>query len=74
MVPTLVDRSDEFSGNAKVRMTNLSHREWIYRMAYEAGRHVIGYEVDEVRAAVDWFKQTGPAGRPVGVVGTAKGV
>jgi dienelactone hydrolase len=73
LVPTLVDRSDEFSGNPKIRMTNLSHREWIYRMAYEAGRHVIGYEVDEVRAAVDWFKQTGPPGRPIGVIGHGEG-
>ncbi len=49
LVPTLIDRSDEFSGNPKVRMTNLPHREWIYRQAYETGRHIIGYEVDEVR-------------------------
>jgi dienelactone hydrolase len=73
LVPTLVDRTDEFSGNPAVRMTNLSHREWIHRMAYEAGRHLIGYEVDEVRAAVDWFKQTCPPGRPVGVYGHGEG-
>ena len=30
-------------------------------MAYETGRHVIGYEVDEVRAAVDWFTRDGRA-------------
>jgi hypothetical protein len=73
LVPTLLDRTDEFSGNPKVRMTNLSHREWVYRMAYEAGRHVIGYEVDEVRAAVDWFKRTAPKGRPIGAVGHGEG-
>jgi dienelactone hydrolase len=73
LVPTLVDRLDEFSGNPKVRMTNLSHREWIYRMAYEAGRHPIGYEVDEVRAAVDWFRQTGSTGRPIGIFGHGEG-
>ena len=73
LVPTLLDRTDEFSGNPKVRMTNLSHREWIYRMAYEAGRHPIGYEVDEVRAAVDWFRRTGPPGRPIGVAGHGEG-
>ncbi len=61
LVPTLIDRSDEFSGSPLVRFTNLTHREWIYRMAYETGRHVIGYEVDEVRAAVDWFTRDGRA-------------
>ena len=73
LVPTLVDRTDEFSGNPKVRMTNLSHREWIYRMAYETGRHLIGYEVDEVRAAVDWLTRTAPSKRPVGVAGHGDG-
>ena len=29
------------------RMTNQPHREWIYRMAYEVGRHIIGYEVQK---------------------------
>src|SRR5581483_3432336 len=36
-------------------MTNQPHREWIYRMAFEVGRHIIGYEVQRVLAAVDWF-------------------
>ena len=36
-------------------MTNQPHREFIYRMAYEMGRHIIGYEVQKVLAAVDWF-------------------
>jgi len=73
LVPTLVDRTDEFSGNPRVRMTNLPHREWIYRMAYEAGRHPVGYEVDEVRAAVDWLTRPGQARLPVGVVGHGEG-
>ena len=37
------------------RFTNQPHREWIYRQAYQMGRHVIGYEVQKVLAAVDWF-------------------
>ena len=37
LVPTLIDRSDEFSGGPLVRKTNLPHREWIYRMAFETG-------------------------------------
>ena len=73
LVPTLIDRTDEFSGNPDVRMTNLSHREWVHRMAYETGRHPIGYEVDEVRAAVDWFRREGTPRRPIGVVGHGEG-
>jgi cephalosporin-C deacetylase-like acetyl esterase len=73
LMPTLIDRSDEFSGNANVRMTNLPHREWIYRMAYETGRHIIGYEVDKVRAAVDWFTRDGEPQRPIGVFGHGEG-
>ncbi|SIO01737.1 hypothetical protein SAMN05444166_2054 [Singulisphaera sp. GP187] len=73
IVPTLIDRSDEFSGNSKVRMTNLPHREWIYRQAYETGRHIIGYEVDEVRAAVDLFTRPGQPKLPLGVAGAGEG-
>src|SRR5262249_24920527 len=57
LVPVLIDRSDEFSGNPKVRPANEPHREWIFRMAFETGRHIIGYEVDKVRAAIDWFRR-----------------
>ena len=40
-------------------MTNQPHREFLYRMAYEMGRHPIGYEVQKVLAAVDWFAKHG---------------
>ncbi len=33
----------------------LSPREFIYRPAYELGRHVIGYEIEKVLAAIDWM-------------------
>ncbi len=53
----LIDRKDTWSGNEKLRrFTNLPHREWIYRQAFELGRHIIGYEVQKVLAAVDWFE------------------
>ena len=58
IVPTLLNRKDDFSGSAKVgRFTNQPHREFVYRMAYELGRHVIGYEVQKVLAAVDWLEK-----------------
>ena len=45
--------------------------------AYELGRHIIGYEVQKVLAAVDWFAaatQSPPARSTVeiGVTGSAK--
>src|SRR5688572_706888 len=76
LIPVLIDRSDEWSGNERLnRFTNQSHREWIYRQAYEMGRHIIGYEVQKVLAAVDWFtaedKRTTPV--PIGVSGYGEG-
>lgn len=55
IVPILIDRSDTWSGNPRISMTNQPHREFIYRMAYELGRHIIGYEVQKMLAVVDWF-------------------
>ncbi len=72
LVPTLLSRADTFSGNPKVRMTNLSHREWIWRMSYELGRHPIGYEVETVRAGLDWLKSQSPEAK-LGVVGHGEG-
>lgn len=73
LVPTLIDRSDEFSGNPAVMFTNQPHREWIYRQAYETGRHIIGYEVDKVRAAIDWFQRDAQPRLPMAVVGFGEG-
>ena len=57
LVPVLIDRQDTWSGNAHIkRFTNLPNREWIYRQAYELGRHIIGYEVQKVSAAVDFLE------------------
>ena len=49
VVPLLINRSDTYSGNSTLgAMTNQPHREFIYRMAFELGRHIIGYEVQKV--------------------------
>jgi dienelactone hydrolase len=88
LVPTLVNRQDTYSGNeALKRFTNLPHREWIYRQAFEVGRHIIGYEVQRILAGVDWFEfdrtNKPPAGNrpgapapppsPIGVAGYGEG-
>ncbi|MGV2334713.1 MAG UNVERIFIED_CONTAM: hypothetical protein LVR18_11570 [Planctomycetaceae bacterium] len=53
----LISRSDEFSGHPRVTFTNQPHREFLYRQAFEVGRHVIGYEVQKTLAAVDLLEQ-----------------
>jgi dienelactone hydrolase len=71
VIPTLLSREDTHSGNPTIkRFTNQPHREWIYRQAYEMGRHIIGYEVQKVLSAVDWLSmQT----TNVGVLGYGEG-
>jgi dienelactone hydrolase len=72
LVPTLIDRNDTLSANPKLgKATNIPHREFIHRMAYEMGRTLIGYEVQKVLAAVDWFVAGDKL--PVGVIGYGDG-
>ena len=76
VVPLLISRDDEFSGHPDVAYTNQTHREFIYRQAFEMGRHVIGYEVQKVLAAIDLLGgfDKGPAKKlPVGLVGIGEG-
>jgi cephalosporin-C deacetylase-like acetyl esterase len=73
VIPTLIDRESEFSKNDKLnRKTNIPHREFIYRMAYEMGRTLIGYEVQKVLALVDWFTSLNQE-IPIGVMGIGQG-
>jgi dienelactone hydrolase len=72
VIPTLIDRSSQWSGHPEFRMTDQTHREWIYRQAFHMGRHIIGYEVQKVLAAVGWFKSRGEGVR-IGVAGYGEG-
>jgi len=66
IVPVLIDRKVEArNGRAK-----LSSREFLYRPSFELGRHLIGYEIQKVLAAVDWLSKDDPN---VGVIGYAEG-
>jgi dienelactone hydrolase len=75
LVPVLIDRKmkkrhapDCTSG------ANLSSREFLYRSAFELGRHLIGYEVQKVLAGVDWFvKDAGKETPKIGVIGWGEG-
>ncbi|MDR1053109.1 MAG: acetylxylan esterase [Planctomycetaceae bacterium] len=52
IIPLIVSRN--LSQYKRVQLTN---REFIYRQAYQLGRHIIGYEVQEILALVDWLKR-----------------
>ena len=71
VVPLLINRDDTYSGNPTLgAMTNQPHREFIYRMAFELGRHIIGYEVQKVSSLVDWMSLSDA---PIGVIGYGEG-
>ena len=71
VVPLLINRADTYSGNPTLgAMTNQPHREFIYRMAYQLGRHIIGYEVQKVLSLVDWMSLSDV---PIGVIGYGEG-
>jgi dienelactone hydrolase len=73
LLPTVIDRKDALSSNPKLnRATNVPHREFVYRMAYEMGRTLAGYEVQKVLAAADWFART-DAKIPLAVAGNGDG-
>jgi dienelactone hydrolase len=74
LVPVLIDRADTWSVIPGIGMTNQPHREWIYRMAFEVGRHIIGYEVQKVLSGVDWFTQENSSRvLPIGIAGYGEG-
>lgn len=53
----------------------LTHREYLYRPAFEMGRHLIGYELQTVFSLIDWIDQSSPAeGLPaISVIGHGDG-
>ncbi len=74
IVPTLIDRTARWTGLEGHRQTNLPHREFLYRMSYELGRHLIGYELQKVLSAVDFFEARNRARpAPIGIIGYGEG-
>jgi dienelactone hydrolase len=69
LIPVLIDRSSVFPGEAKGQ----TRREWLYRQSYHMGKHLIGFEVQKVSAAVDWFERTYGSNENVGVAGYLEG-
>ena len=54
LIPVIISRELLFPGKEQQQ----TYREWIYRQAFHMGRHIIGYEVQKVLSAIDWFKQS----------------
>ncbi len=64
VVPLLINRTE--------KMSKLSNREYLYRSAFEMGRHLIGYEVQQSLAVVDWYSRRSPD-TPIGIIGWGEG-
>ncbi|MEO1982957.1 MAG: dienelactone hydrolase family protein, partial [Fuerstiella sp.] len=70
VVPALISR-ERSKRNGRANLTN---REYLYRSAFELGRHLIGYELQKVLGAVDWFKNDADGEDPrIGVIGYGEG-
>jgi len=61
-VPVLIDR--------KTKHRKITNREFLYRSAFELGRHLIGYEVQKVSAIIDAL---GNKNKGIGVAGDGEG-
>lgn len=67
VIPALISRRNSYEAT-------LSNREFIYRPAYELGRHIIGYEIQKVLAAIDWMTAQGSnSDARIGVIGWGEG-
>ena len=68
LIPALVHR-DLAKRNGRA---NLTSREFIYRPAFALGRHLIGFELQEILTARKWLSDLGPEA-PVGLLGYGEG-
>lgn len=73
VLPVTVSREKIVTTDAALKRSDQTYREWIYRQAFHLGRHVIGYEVQTVLAAVDWFRAQRGGTSPIGVAGYGEG-
>ncbi|MBI1749925.1 MAG: dienelactone hydrolase family protein [Acidobacteria bacterium] len=74
LIPTLMDRRSTYSGVPAYRMTNMPHREFLWRLGFPIGRHIIGIEVQKILAAVGWFaKQNEQHRARIAVAGYGEG-
>ncbi len=75
LIPATINRARYLGPDGKdgrLKRSDQTHREWIYRQAFQMGRHVIGYEVQTALAAADWLKSSGSSSS-VSVAGYGEG-
>ncbi|MCZ6635810.1 MAG: hypothetical protein O7G87_20630 [bacterium] len=70
LVPFLIDRKNTYARVPHFHRQSQPHREFLYRAAYELGRHIIGYEIHKIQAAVDAFTKDN---HPIAVFGHGEG-
>jgi dienelactone hydrolase len=83
LVPTLISREmAKRNAPGLPGRANLTNREFVYRPAFELGRHVIGYELQKVLGGVDWLAKNAdksnwyrplPQTEKIGVIGYGEG-
>jgi len=79
LIPVLIDRNDVIPSQIDpkidpARRMRLANREFLYRSAFELGRHLIGYELQKVLAGVDFFaREAGDADPRIGAIGWGEG-
>lgn len=75
LIPAAVNR-ERYGGpegkDEAILKTDQTHREWIYRQAFQMGRHPLGYEVQAMLAALDWYAMQFP-GSEVTAAGYGEG-
>ncbi|MBA61601.1 MAG: hypothetical protein CMJ76_04475 [Planctomycetaceae bacterium] len=69
VVPAVISR-EYGSRNNRAKMTT---REFLYRSSFELGRHLIGFEIQKVLAAVDWCQSRSDDEASVAVAGYGEG-
>lgn len=74
LVPLLIS-SETYNHckDSRWNKTLMSHREYIQRAAIVLGRNIIGYEMQKIFAAVDWFSKEGGDDVKIGLIGYGEG-
>jgi dienelactone hydrolase len=71
LVPALISRRRKV--DIFLRSPDVTARELIYRSAFEVGRHIIGYELQKILAAVDVMAKQTDEKMQLGIMGYGEG-
>ncbi|TWU25242.1 Dienelactone hydrolase family protein [Novipirellula galeiformis] len=73
IIPTIISREKMQTDDERILRAEMTDREWIYRQAFHMGRHVIGYDLQRVFAAIDCFANQHEDNKQIGIVGYGEG-